>query len=516
MEQTDLIARLAAGEAFGGKPPQRIDTHISVIFLTGDRAYKLKRALRTSYLDYTDIEARKHGSEREIALNRRTAPELYIRTVAVTMNAHGHVTIGGDGTPLDWLVEMKRFDPRETFDVLAASADLDDALLIPLADQCAELHRTARVIEQSDFPAMLAGVISGNRTELAAAGEAVFSDDEIDVLTVQHEQSFQKLKGAIDRRTREHRVRECHGDLHLGNICLFDGRPLIFDAIEFNEKFNAIDTLYDLGFLLMDLIAQDDIRAANILFNRYLFRSPDFDMIRVLPFYQSIRATIRAHVLAKLARQTANKEARRALVTRARCYFKVAGTLLEERTPRIVAIGGYSGTGKSTLANRIAPAIGVPPGAVVLSSDLLRKRLYATEPDSRLGPHLYRPEISDRVYGEMLECAVRVVSEGLPVIVDATFMKVESRTLIENLAASRHIDFHGFWLTGDPGQLARRVADRPQGASDATPDVLRQQLTSGPGDIIWQCIDTTDASIDVADVVRRKLRLPAADPGARR
>lgn len=510
MDQADLITRLAAGEAFGGKPPERIDTHISVIFLTGDRAYKLKRAIRTSYLDYTDIDARKRGSDREIALNRRTAPELYIGVVPVTMNLDGELAIGGEAPPLDWLVEMTRFNPRETFDVLATADRLDDALLIPLADQCAELHRTARIIEKTDFPATLTDIISGNRTELAAAGEAVFGAAEIEALTAQHEQSFQKFKSTMDRRARQYRIRDCHGDLHLGNICLFDGRPLIFDAIEFNENFNAIDTLYDIGFLLMDLIAHGDKCAANTVFNRYLLRNPDFDGIRVLPFYQSIRATIRAHVLAKAARQTSNNSEIKALIASARRYFKTAEALLEEAPPRIIAIGGYSGTGKSTLANRVAPMIGTPPGAVVLSSDLLRKRLYSVEPDSRLGSHLYRPEISDRVYGKMLECAVRAVSEGLAVIVDATFMQARSRIAIEKLAASRRIDFHGYWLTGDTDRLSRRVADRPQGASDATPEVLRQQLASSPGEIAWMHIDTTDASVDVADPVRRDLRLPEA------
>lgn len=507
MNQTDLITRLAAGEAFGGKPPQRIDTHISVIFLTGDRAYKLKRAIRTSYLDYTSSEARKLGSEREIALNRRTAPELYIRTVAVTLEPQDRLAIDGDGTPLDWLVEMKRFDPRKTLDILAAENGLEDALLLLLADQCAEMHRSARIIDQIDFPAMIAGVLSGNRTELAAAGEAVFGAGETDALTSRQEHVFQELKSAIERRATQHCVRECHGDLHLGNICLFNGRPLIFDAIEFNETFNAIDTLYDIGFLLMDLIAQDDRRAASIVFNRYLFRNPDYDELRVLPFYQSVRATIRAHVLTKSASQTTDRTKREALVIRARGYFDTANTLLEHAPVKIIAIGGYSGTGKSTLANRIAPLAGTAPGAVVLSSDLIRKRMYSAEPDSRLDPDLYQPDVSDRVYRELLGFADRVVTGRATVIVDATFMHAESRDDIRKLAAAHGIGFHGYWLVGDTENLARRVAERPQGASDATPDVLRQQLQHGPGEVSWRQIDTTDASIDACDLVCRDLGL---------
>lgn len=507
MEQTELITRLAAGDAFGGKPPERIDTHISVVFLAGDRAYKLKRALRTTYLDYRDIEARKRGSEREVALNRRTAPELYIRTVPVTVDSQDRLAIGGNGTPLDWLVEMRRFDPEETFDTLIGETGLEDTLLIPLADACADLHQSARVIEQGDFPVMLASVISGNRQELAAAGKAVFSPVEIDALTARHNELFQKLKPIMDKRAKDNRVRECHGDLHLGNICLFDGRPLIFDAIEFNEDFNRTDTLYDIGFLLMDLIAHDDGHAANTVLNRYLSRNPDFDGIRVLPLYQSVRATIRAHVLAKSARQAVDKSTENVLTARARRYLEIASTLLEETAPQVIAIGGYSGTGKSTLAGGIAPLIGTPPGAVILSSDLLRKRLFDVEPDQRLGAHLYRPEISDRVYADLRDCAGRLVSEGMSVILDATFMQEAGRTAIEDLAASRQVAFHGYWLTGDPAQLSRRVAERPQGASDATIDVLQQQLAGDPGNVTWRSIDATDSETDIVELVRRDLQL---------
>ena len=309
------------------------------------------------------------------------------------------------------------------------------------------------------------------------------------------------------RRATQHHVRECHGDLHLGNICLFEGRPLIFDAIEFNEEFNAIDTLYDIGFLLMDLAAGNDRRAASILFNRYLFRNPDYDELRVLPFYQSVRATIRAHVLAKSASQTTDRTKRDALVARARHYFDTANTLLEQAPPRIIAIGGYSGTGKSTLANQIAPLIGVPPGAVVLSSDLIRKRLFSVEPETRLAPDLYRPEVSDRVYRELLACAARVAGGQASVVVDATFMHAEGRDDIEKLAGSLGIDFQGYWLVGNTENLAKRVGERPQGASDATVDVLRQQLDQGPGDVGWRQMDTTDPSIDVRDVICRDLGL---------
>lgn len=257
----------------------------------------------------------------------------------------------------------------------------------------------------------------------------------------------------------------------------------------------------------MDLVVQNDNRAANVVFNRYLFRNPDFDDLQVLPLYQSIRATIRAHVLAKSASQVPDQSTREALISRARRYFDTANTLLEEAPIRIIAISGFSGTGKSILANRIAPLIGASPGAIVLSSDLVRKRLYSVEPDSRLGPHLYRSEVSDRVYRELLDSAVRVVDGQASVIIDATFMHADSRENISNLAASRGIEFHGYWLVGDTKNLRQRVAERPQGASDATPDVLEQQLEQDLGTVSWRQFNTTDPTVDAFDLVCRDLGL---------
>tara|TARA_R110002126_G_scaffold76495_7_gene191072 strand:+ start:514 stop:2052 length:1539 start_codon:yes stop_codon:yes gene_type:complete len=509
MKQTELITRLAGGEAFGGREPERIDTHISVVFLTPDRAYKLKRALSTGYLDFTGLDDRKRGCEREIALNRRTAPEIYLRAVPLSFDTQGRLTIDGDGEPLEWLVEMKRFDPRATFDVLASSNDLDDALLVELADQIADFHKTADVVDRSDFASMFNDVIAGNRDELGASREGFFDAAEIEALTGRQLKLSRDLSPAITRRERDGRVRECHGDLHLGNICLFDGQPRIFDAIEFNEDFNRIDTLYDLGFLLMDLAARGYGRGANIVFNRYMYRLPDIAGLRVLPLFLSVRATIRAHVMAKSADQQSEPADRDRSLDLARVYFRMAGTFMDDTEPRLIAVGGYSGTGKTTMANRIASAVGASPGALVLSSDLLRKRRFAVEPDERLDPRMYSDDVSREIYAGMSDLAGEALSEGRSVVVDATFIDERSRIAIEHVASEKSVPFNGYWLTGDPEELARRIADRPQGASDATQTVLERQLERGPGDLRWRSIDTTAPGDGGLEAVRDDLGLPA-------
>lgn len=508
MDQTELIARLATGEAFDGQIPERIDTHISVVFLTADRAYKLKRAIRTAYLDYTSLAARKDGSAREIMLNRRTAPEIYLRTVPVTLGADGRLVLGAEGEPLDWLVEMNRFDPSATLDNLAASGELDTSVLNTLADQVARLHHAAPVVDPSDFPAMLSQVIAGNETELAEGGANLFDPAAIARLTQQHRDVLRSLGQILSERAGKSHIRECHGDLHLGNICLFNGAPRIFDAIEFNREFNVIDTLYDFAFLLMDLAARGNIDAANLVFNRYLYRNPDFSGMPLLPLYQSLRAAIRAHVMAKSGPQQSSPGARAEALELANTYFDLAGSVLTVSPPRLVAIGGYSGTGKSTLASRIAPEIGNAPGAVVLSSDLIRKRHFAVEPDQRLGSRMYRPSVSRMVYDEMFTLAQRALTEGLSVIVDATFMDGAARSRIEELAKDLPVAFDGYWLTGEPRELTQRIYARPQGASDATARVLQDQMETGPGEIHWQLIDTTSVRDGGIGTVRTDLGLP--------
>lgn len=511
MDQAEAIDRLAGGEPFDGRVPERIDTHISVVFLTGDRAYKMKRAARTSYLDYRDLDDRKRGSEREVTLNRRTAPELYLRTVPLTEAADGRLVIGGDGRVVEWLVEMKRFDPQATFDVLALGGELESDFLVKLADQVARLHRDAAVIDPSHFPATIERVIAGNADELTDTGEALFGAAAIAQLTRQHTDLCRALAPTIAQRARDARIRECHGDLHLGNICLFEGEPRIFDAIEFNEEFNRIDTLYDLGFLLMDLATRGDAAAANLVFNRYMQRLPDFGGLRVLPFYQSIRAAIRAHVMAKSGERQSPPDKRRYSIDLAKDYFGAAVSLLAPPQPRLVAIGGYSGTGKTTLANRIAPTIDIAPGAVVLSSDIIRKRHFAVEPENRLGPRMYRADVSRVIYREIYELAGRILAEGRSVIADATFMDADARAEIEDVAASLSAPFDGFWLTGDSKALAERIAARPQGASDATPGVLKHQLAQGPGDLRWRSVDTTSTGDGGFGVVQDELRRPGID-----
>jgi aminoglycoside phosphotransferase family enzyme/predicted kinase len=498
MDQQEIVDRLAAGEAFGGAKPDRIDTHISVVFLTADRAYKLKKAQKTSYLDFRTLEDRRAVCEREIELNRRTAPAIYLGTVPVTQDADGALRLGGCGEALEWLVEMVRFDPDATFDRLAAEGRLSPELFVGLADEIALMHRTAEPLDDPALAASMEGVIEENETELSARIGRPFDAAAVEALIARYREIDAGLAGLFGDRVADGMFRVCHGDLHLRNICLFDGRPTIFDALEFNDAFTRIDVLYDVAFLLMDMIHAGLDAEANAVFNRYLYRMDDVSGLRALPYYLSSRAAIRAHVTAKMAEGMTDDAKRIATCKDADAYLAQAMDSLDAPPPAMIAIGGYSGTGKSTVAYRLAPYVGGAPGAVVLGSDLLRKRRFEVEPAETLPQNAYEPEVSQDVYSEMIQDARRVAREGRSAILDATFLHPDSRTRAETAARMAGVPFFGIWLSGDPDELVRRVDARIKGASDATSAVLRRQLSDGHGETDWTEIDATAPGADPA------------------
>ncbi len=483
MDQQEIVDRLAAGEAFGGAKPDRIDTHISVVFLTADRAYKLKKAQKTSYLDFRTLEDRRAVCEREIELNRRTAPAIYLGTVPVTQDADGALRLGGGGEALEWLVEMVRFDPDATFDRLAAEGRLSPELFVGLADEIALMHRTAEPLDDPALAASMEGVIEENETELSARIGRPFDAAAVEALIARYREIDAGLAGLFGDRVADGMFRVCHGDLHLRNICLFDGRPTIFDALEFNDAFTRIDVLYDVAFLLMDMIHAGLDAEANAVFNRYLYRMDDVSGLRALPYYLSSRAAIRAHVTAKMAEGMTDEAKRIATCKDADAYLAQAIDSLDAPPPAMIANRGDSGTGPSPGANRLAP-----DGGGVESA----------EPAETLPQNAYEPEVSQDVYSEMIQDARRVAREGRSAILDATFLHPDSRTRAETAARMAGVPFFGIWLSGDPDELVRRVDARIKGASDATSAVLRRQLSDGHGETDWTEIDATAPGADPA------------------
>ncbi|MGK9167548.1 AAA family ATPase [Inquilinus limosus] len=474
--QREVIAFLSQPEAYGVASVQRVETHASIVFLAGGHAYKLKKAVRFSYLDYATPELRHAACEKELELNRRTAPEIYLRVLPVCRAPSGGLTLGGDGAIVDWLLVMLRFDASGQFDSLARRGQLTPELMRQLADRIAEFHQSLPAEPQHGGHAAIAGIIDENGGNLARFGAGLFEAAAISRLTKWSLDEASRHRGLLDSRRRSGRVRRGHGDLHLGNVALWRGAPILFDAIEFSDRLACVDILYDLSFLLMDLIERSHRDLTSAVFNRYLDRMPDeAEGTALLPLFLSIHAAIRAHVQATMAGGSTDDAARLEARRRATAYFSLAGDLLQVSRPRLLAIGGVSGTGKSTLAAHLAPYSGLPLGARILRSDVIRKRLHGTAPEARLPDSAYAPAQTARVYDALCREADRLLAAGCTVIADATFLEAAERDAIRAVADRRRVPFTGLWLDAPDAVLASRLSARIGDASDATPAVLEQQ-----------------------------------------
>lgn len=489
-DQFDVIGLLSRPGVLGAAAVERIDTHSAMVFLAASRAWKLKRAVRYDYLDFSTSDRRKASCEAEVRLNRRTAPALYRGVVAITREADGSLALGGSGTPVDWVVEMNRFDQRALFDRLAASGGLTLDLMSALGAEIARFHGAAeRRVDHGGAPGMR-WVIDGNALGFAEFGARMLDQSACVRLTAGARTALARVAPFLDRRRELGFVRQCHGDLHLRNLVLLDGRPTLFDGVEFNDEIACVDVMYDLSFLLMDLWKRRLPRHANAVLNAYLSETTDLEGLGLLPLFLSCRAAVRAKTSATAARLQADEGAARDLQRLAREYLAMAERLLHPPPPRLIAIGGLSGSGKSTLAHALAPFAGPVPGAVVLRSDEIRKRICGVPRLDRLGPDGYTADVSLRVYRTLADDASRIVAAGHSVIADAVYARPEDRHALERAAAAAGVPFDGVWLEAPEKTMIDRVEGRGRDASDADAAVVRAQHTLDVGPLgSWRRID---------------------------
>lgn len=504
-DQTEVVTFLASPSTHDGVAVERIETHASIVFLAGTRAWKLKRAVRYDYLDFSTIERRHAMCEAELRINQRTAPGLYRRVVAVTRETDGSLALGGRGVPIEWLVEMVRFDQEGLLDRRAARHAVDVESMPSLASAIARFHGDAARRPGHGGKSAMAWVIDGNATGFAEQGGNVLDAAACAALTSDAHEALERHGAQLDARRDDGFVRQCHGDLHLRNIVMLDGRPTLFDGIEFNDDLACIDVLYDLSFLLMDLWRRQLPSHANAVWNAYLAETLDLDGLRLLPLFLSCRAAVRAKTSATAARLQTDPQRRRELQEMAREYLSLAQRLLHPPAPCLIGVGGLSGSGKSTLAQHLAPLVGAAPGAVVIRSDVIRKRLCGVDPLQRLGPEGYTTETSRRVYATVIEGASLIVRDGHAAIADAVFGRPSDREALEQAAKAAGISFVGLWLDAPGSELIARSGKREPDASDADADVIRHQLTQNVGVITWHRLDASPALEQVLKEATAKL-----------
>lgn len=497
-DQSEVFAYLASPATHGlaEGEVERIDTHAAVVFLAGDRVYKIKRAVKYPYLDFSTLARRRDACLHELELNLRTAPKLYLGIAAIRRTASDRLILeeedGGEtaALTLEYAVVMKRFDRENELDRVAARGALNGDLLNALASAVAAFHETAAPHTQGfDHAAAFTEILEGN-DQAFQEFQSILPRSESRGLTERSLALVKANAALFAERQRQGKVRQCHGDLHLANIVLIEGRPVLFDAIEFDDRIAIIDVLYDLAFLLMDLWYGGFKQEANLLFNRYLAITEDSDALPLLPLFLSVRAAIRAKVAAAQGD-----------VGEAAAYFRQAVRFLEPCALRCVAVGGLSGSGKTSLARRLAPYIASAPGAVHIRSDVLRKELFAVPETERLPQSAYGSQVTERVYRTMLTGARRALSKGHSVILDAVFSKPAEREALEAMAREFSISPHCFWLSAPEALLKDRVAARRNDASDATPAIVAQQAGYDLGALSWRQINSRGGLEKIAERV---------------
>ena len=497
MEPADLdakVAALLADPASHGLGPgtqvTRIDTHAAAVFLAGDKALKVKRPVRYSFLDYSTLPLREAACRAELAANAPFASALYLGVVPITRTAAGTLRLGGDGEVVEWAVEMRRFDETRTLDHLADAGELPAPLLQALAEEVAAGHaRTAAVDAHAWFEA-LKDYAADDRLAFQAAPE-LFPAGDAARLADATGAALARCRELILDRGRRGLVRRCHGDLHLANVALVDGRPLPFDAIEFDPLIASGDVLYELAFLLMDLVARGRAFSATLLLNQYLFatgRDDDLDALRALPLFLSLRAQIRAKVAAA-RRALVRGAAVTAAADEALRYFRVASAAIAPPPARLVVVAGLSGTGKSSVAHALAARLAPLPGALVERSDVERKRLCGVALADRLPAAAYTAGITAQVYRRLAERARRALAAGHSVVVDAVFAKPEERADVAALAAACGVRARCVWLEAPLDVRLARVAGRRGDASDADANVIALQEKLETGTIAWSRIN---------------------------
>ena len=459
---------------------RRIDTACARVFLAPDTAWKIKRHANLGYADFSTLERRQWALDRELEFNRAAAPDIYRAVRRITREADGTFAIEGAGETVEYVLEMRRFDERC---VLSVRPDLvTGELAESLGREIARFHAAAPLRPAGGLTALAYTV--GSNAELLREIGADLDQGRVEEMIALTEAELERQSPLLAHRAATGFARRCHGDLHLGNILMENGRPVLFDCIEFNDLLSDLDVQYDLAFLLMDLDFRGRRDAAVRALSAYLdeaaraFPPQIWDGLAALPLMLSVRAGVRAHVSAHSNDAAA-----------ARAYVEAAIAHLSPPPPMLVAVGGLSGSGKSTFARAVAPALGASPGAVILRTDEIRKRLMNLAPTRTMPPETYTPEFYVRTYDTMLDNARSLLAAGRAVVLDATFIDPGLRARVEALAQEAGVPFQGAWLEAPVDVLQARVAARTGDASDATVAVLHDQVARLKERPDWAAVD---------------------------
>ncbi|MBW4661982.1 MAG: AAA family ATPase [Drouetiella hepatica Uher 2000/2452] len=456
-------------------PIQLIQTHVSYVLLTGDYAYKLKKPVNFGFLDYSTLEKRQHFCQEELRLNQRCAQELYLEVLPIAEEGD-RFQLNGSGTPADYTLKMQQFPQDGLLANLHRQGKLTEALLQELAKTIAQFHAK---ISTSDY---IRGF--GEPTRVREAIDENFQQTEQYIGRSQTQTQFDETRAYNDRLFAEHsdlfvarmqqdRIRECHGDLHLDNICLWNDRLWLFDCIEFNESFRFVDVMFDIAYVIRDLEASDRPDLSTLFLNAYIEQTGDWEGLQVLPFYVNRQAYVRAKIVSFLlddpAISAADKE--KAKETAAR-FYRLAWHYSQPRQGKLTLMCGLSGSGKSTTARQLASL----SSAIHIRSDAVRKHLGGIPLNQRGDESLYSAEMTQKTYGRLLELGIMLAQQGYSVILDAKYDRYVLREPVLAAAQKQEIPLQIIHCDAPSEVLRSRLQKRTGDIADATADLLPQQF----------------------------------------
>ncbi len=486
-----------------------VETHISWVLLTGFRAYKIKKPVNLGFVDFTSLERRRFYCEEELRLNRRLAPDLYLKVVPITGSME-HPQLEGEGPAIEYAVCMAQFEQTKLLSKVPVD-QIQVTHIDHLADLCAEFHKQADVAEpETRFgtPEQVLQPVAGNFSVLQNA-DAVFQKSVQQLQTKVDLQSDQLLSFFAQRK-QNGMIRECHGDLHLGNMFLKGEQVTVFDGIEFNDDFRWIDIISDIAFTMMDLEDRHHHGFANRLLNRWLEQTGDYDGLRLLPFYCAYRAAVRAKVDAiRLQQHQLSLKDQQHLKKQCLGYLELALRYMEPSRPALMITMGPSGSGKTTITQRLIEAT----NTIRVRSDVERKRLFGLKPtehsDDALKGSLYSAQATLKTYDRLEQLATTVMEAGYPVVVDATFLKQTERLRFIQLAKRLNVPFLILKCEADEKTMKERIRYRnmhSQDASEADEEILESQLLSAEWLITSEIPYMIDAgNSDLLQVIQSRL-----------
>lgn len=461
---------------------QCLETHISWIFLTGEFAYKVKKPVTLGFVDFSTLTLRKHFCEEELRLNRRFAPKIYLEVVTINQ-VNDVLTVNGNGPIVDFAVKMRQFSQAALLSNLCNQNRLSDDIIDQMAEKIAHFHLSLNAIEPlSDSIESVKHSVFSNLEEIQELEYLARESDQLRRIESNTHTQFSKLIPILKERQKGGFIRDCHGDLHLGNIANIGGEVTLFDCIEFNEEFRYIDVICDIAFTLMDLDFRQRTTQANRLLNQYLELTGDYNGLHLLRFYQIYLALVRAKVHLIQANQSQSPPSSRSeLYHKFKSYLDLAESYFDSSLPVMILMSGLSGSGKSTIAAQLA----YHSGAIRIRSDVERKRLYnlsALDSSSKMTHiDIYSEAATEDTFAHLQTLVTAIVHAGYSCIVDATFIRQPQRDDFIQLANKLECPIHILYCYAEQATLERRIRQRAlsqRDASEADISVLYSQIQS--------------------------------------